>query len=358
MSISKGGMMLRLPSTLTYLASLVLAASGCSIVSDGHLKSFDGGGGTRDGEMPGADAGPRFDDVCGANPPAMMITDTTRGIQIDTTSYRSRNGSSCGDVTPGNDVFIGVQVVATELWHFHLTALSAGRQPMLYLTQRDRCDSRTCQFVSNACAGSGEEHFAFVAESDDLWFIGIDDNAQGGGQYVLDVFRPVCGDGDPAHGESCDDGNRVDGDGCDRNCRIELSEARSDERMFEPNDNRVEANALRIPASNELQITGTIGGPGACLYPDVFAVDMPSGSDLQVDMLNSDGTPCASGATTPFQLVLQSADGDPRATNMTDGSGCATIRANDLDGTYFIFVQVPAETSEMIPYRMRVRRVP
>jgi cysteine-rich repeat protein len=347
-----------------WLGALV-ALAGCSIVTPDHYIGLQDdrpdGAVPEDGEVTEPDAGgPQFDDIC--RPPEEMprrlLTETTRNIEIDTTEgYDNDNSSSCGATTPGNDVFIGIDVTAGAVWHFHLAGLTPGREPMLYLTEASRCDSRTCSFVSTSCTGGSDEHFAFEANANGRWYIGIDDGAAGGGRYRLEAYRLVCGDGTESHGEGCDDSNVLGGDGCDRKCRIELSTLRTAE--FEPNDNRVEANAILLPAENELEITGDIGGTGACTYADVFAVTVPEMGDLEIDALNDDGTPCAVGASTMFDLVLQNGSGETVVSGMRDGNGCAIMhRANLASGEYFVRVQVPAETTVPEQYRLRFRVLP
>ncbi|HEY8429394.1 MAG TPA: hypothetical protein VIL20_13505 [Sandaracinaceae bacterium] len=337
----------------TALVVLAWLAEGCTIVSPAHrdevLGRRDGGDGGPDTDA----GGPRFDDRCGAPNPRMVLRGTTRDIMIDTTEgYGSDNGSSCGLATPGNDVFIAVDVVEGEYWHFHLSARTPGSDPMLYLTQATQCDSRSCQYVSAMCTGeTGEEHFAFVADHDGRWYIGIDDSTPGGGRYVLQAYRPVCGDGVEEHGEACDDGDRDDRDGCDRHCRYELSEARTIER--EPNDNAIEANALIMPASNVLEITGNIGG-GTCLYHDVFAVTVPDQGDLLVESLDPNGSsPCVDGSTTPFEMLLEDARGQRVVSSETDPNGCTILRARDrAGGEYFVHVYVD-DPSIVTAYRLR-----
>ncbi|MCZ7685618.1 MAG: hypothetical protein M5U28_45310 [Sandaracinaceae bacterium] len=340
-----------------------LGAASCAVVNPDHRDEVLG---RRDGGGPGGDGGgqedgggaPQFDDSCGASSPRMILRDTTRDIMIDTTSYTNRNRSSCGGETPGSDVFIAVDVVAGEYWHFHLQAVGDGRDPMLYLTQASNCGSLGgCEYVSSQCAGTSDEHFAFVAGADGRWFIGIDDAETGGGQYFLGAYRPVCGDNTDDHGEACDDGNVADGDGCDRRCRVELSDLRTTE--MEENNNRVEANAIRLPASNTLDISGTIGGPGQCTYPDVFAISVPADGDLSVDGRQMDGSACTGGATTPFLLALENSRGETVQSRMTDGVGCAVIRGVDLPmGEYFVRVFVDAETAIAADYRLRFALTP
>jgi cysteine-rich repeat protein len=338
----------------TWVSIIGLLAGGCTVVDRHHLDELASDGGGSDADAPGL----QFDEVC--NPPSvqprMLLTDTAT-VTIDTTAYRNDNMTSCNTETPGNDVFIGVQVVAGARWHFHLRG-AANHDPMLYLTRAGSCDSRTCQFVASSCASASDEHFAFEADADGLWYIGIDDGVEGGGLYTLEAYRLDCGDGVDLHGEGCDDGNNIDGDGCDRKCRYELSEERTVEK--EPNDDRIEAHAIILPASNELEITGEISGGGGCTYPDVYAINVPQDGDLFVDALNSDGTPCASGATTPFRLSLLNARGDVVTENMQDpGTGCAIMhRSNLTSGEYFVRVGIPEPLDVTHPYRLRFRIAP
>lgn len=342
-----------------WLGALV-GLTGCVIVSSQHLDELRDGGPRADGEVVEGDAGgPEFDDICKPphQTPRRLLTETTRNIDIDTSGYENDNSSSCMATTPGKDVFIGIDVTAGAVWHFHLAAITPDRNPMLYLTEASRCDSRTCSFVSTSCSGGDDEHFAFEANADGRWYIGIDDGVAGGGRYRLEAYRLVCGDDVETHGEGCDDGNQLDGDGCDRKCRVELSELRQAE--FEPNDNRIEANAVRLPQSNELEITGNIGGRGACTYADVFAINVPEQGDLEIDALNDDSTPCESGSTTMFDLVLENGRGETVIAGMRDGNGCSILhRANLGSGEYFVRVQVPTETDVPQPYRLRFRVLP
>lgn len=348
-------------TTLACMLALGMA-TGCAIVTTEHRDGLRDGGSNPlpDGQMPAQDGGnlaPRFDDRCGSTSPRMVLSDTTRNIEIDTrTSFRSSVNTSCGASTPGNDVFIAVDVVAGDFWHFHLSTNDDTRDPMLFLTPASSCDTRMCEFVSAVCTGRDDEHFAFEPSASGRWFIGIDDSVSGGGQYLLEAFKPVCGDGVSDHGEACDDGNRVDGDGCDRMCRIELSQDRTVE--VEPNDNRREANVLRLPASNELTIGGSIGGPGACIYADVFALNVPDGAQLLVDALNPDDSACASRALTPFSLALQTSSGSVVSENMEDANNCSVVRATGLvAGQYFVRVRVPEATAIAADYRLRFRVV-
>jgi cysteine-rich repeat protein len=337
---------------------LVLALAGapsCAIVNTDHLDDLRDDGDTDAGMQMMQDAGREFDDTCGQDPPEFELVDTQMNIAVDTTGYLSDNSSACGAETPGADVFLGVRVQAGEFWHFHLAAMTPGLLPMLYLTRT--CDARDCEYVSAACSGGQDEHFAFIADAPGLWYIGIDDSMTGGGRYSLSAYRPDCGNNEEEHGEGCDDGNATDGDGCDRRCRTELSETSTMEQ--EPNDNTVEANALRMPVSNVLDVTGNIGGPGACTYADVFAVSVPANGDVNVDALNTDGTACTSSALTPFRFALESSSRTIVESGSTDANGCAVVRATNLaEGTYFVRVEIITELGTAANYRMRTALLP
>jgi cysteine-rich repeat protein len=350
---------MRLTLSIILAITATLAASGCLIVTRDKINSFDEDSGPRDDGSPDDrdSGGPLFDDTCGNPTPMMMLRDGRLNIAVDTTSYRGDVGMSCEVSTPGNDIFLGVDVAAGQVWHFHLTG-SGDRQPMLYLSDGS-CDPRECSFQSAFCDTGGDEHFAFIPDAPGLWYVGIDDSAPGGGVYDLDVYVPICGDNESIHGEACDDGGRVAGDGCDEKCRVELSEARTNEEPEEPNDNIVEANSILMPASNVLEITGSISSGGGCRYPDIFAIDVPAMGDLSIDALNSDSTACASGALTPFEFSLERANGDVVVATMADSNGCSIVRAPNLnEGEYFLRVFLPPDVEASTNYRLRIRIQP
>lgn len=341
-----------------FRALLVLSLGGCAIVSREHLDRIlgDSDAGRRDGDTPDIDSGPEmeFDDVCGEANPRFLLRDTTMNIAINTEGYQNNVPMSCNASTPGNDIFFAVDVQAGEFWHFHLSALTANRQPILYLTTGG-CDTRNCTFSSNSCDLEGDEHFAFVADEDTRFYLGVDDEAEGAAEYTLSAFRPVCGDGDRAHGEGCDT-SPVEGHDCGSDCRLELTETGNTET--EPNDNTIEANTLLLPASNEMIFSGSVGGPGACLYPDVFAISVPANGDLQVDALDAGDTPCTSSALTPYRFNVQNAAGT-LTLGTTDGNGCSIFRGTNLPaGRYFIRLDLPAATSVPASYRVRARILP
>ncbi len=302
------------------------------------------------------------DDQCGAASPATVLTDTRRNIPIDTTELTSTIVSTCGGAaTIGNDGFLAVDMQAGDAWHFHVKndptdPASVDRNPGIYLMSA-ACDERDCSHVSLSCSDGGDEHFTMVADADGRYFLGIDDGVSGGGRYLLDAIRLVCGDGTEVHGEACDDGNLDDGDGCDHRCQREITVDNPEER--EANDDIVSANALVLPDTGELIVSGAIGGPGTCLYGDYFSLDVPEGATIEVDVVDADGAVCSSGALTPFDLSLADAAGELVVNAQTDASGCSQIRASALPGGHYtIEVGLGAETDTVILYRLRVRVTP
>lgn len=350
-----------------YCVAIVAAGfwfSGCTVVDRARLDSLPQPG--ADGAVPkGNDAdvvdGPK--DGCGDDENVQVLVDSTADIVIDTRRMTNRVQECGGRPSPGADAFVAVDVVAGQYWHFHLRTdptLVQDRDPFLYLLQAPSggsCDNRMCNFNSDACTGGSDEHFAFVADASGRWYIGVDDRRPGGGVYLLDAFLPECGDGVRQHGESCDE---PDPTVCDAQCRQIVSAQQPSEQ--EVNDNATEANFLRMPPTNELLVSGSIGG-GTCTYPDYFAVQMPPlGGDLSVLV---DG--CTSGAETPFELLLLTPTGEVRVPPATDSAGCAALHSNPgggplgrlAEGLYSLVVRLPsAQEDRPVPYRLRIRITP
>lgn len=338
-----------------------LFGTGCFIV-DGSLRpsqdpDMDPQGGT---DMAGLDLGedgPRVVDTCGTpDAPYIELFDTQSSIRIDTTDLTDQIQSCDSRDAPGNDGFVAVNVTAGQYWHFHLRpdpAVRQDRDPFLYLlfSSGTSCDDRQCNFRSDVCQGGKDEHFAFEADQNGVWYLGIDDRMEGGGVYLLDAILPFCGNGERDHGESCDD---PASDECDSQCRNVLSEDRSSEAA--PNDNAVEANVLDFPASNMLEISGAIGGD-ECTYPDVFAFTVPAGgATLAVRALNPEtNDPCFDPTLTPYRYVLRRDDGQVRDGPETDSvTGCAVLDEDLAEGSYNLFVEHAEPFEDLISYKFRI----
>ena len=362
----------------TWFIFTALLLQGCLAVDEGFYQGLE----------PGSTDVTFYEDCRSLPSDVIALAGETRDIRIDTTSAVNNLSSMCSS-TGGNDLFIALDVTAGEYWHFHLTtdnefSSSADLNPALYLLT-DACDDRNCEYFSNRCAGTGDEHFAFVASTTGRYYLGIDDANAGGGHYKLQALRPVCGNGTRDHGESCDDGSHcADGtpcttddpsvcagigdgqcaprsdDGCDRDCRQELSASGGSER--DPNDNLVEANVLRtdLPEQNPFVINGDVGGPSDC-YPDVFAVFVEQGERVDVSVLESYsagtkiGVPC-NGLTTyaPLSITLRSNDPNDTPVPM-EIDGCPFVSTGPLDaGESFITVDADPGLATPAPYIVKV----
>lgn len=350
---------------------LVLAlgglAVGCSVVDRQHLDELEQGAmdaGPTDSGTP-VDTGPddagrpanflRTVDRCGeVGSPEVLDDSSGQQLLVDTRELTSQV-TSCGSrMALGNEGFVAIDVTAGDQWHFHVipdpTVADQTRDPFLYLLSGG-CDSRDCDSRSDQCEGAGDEHFAFVAPSDGRFYLGIDDRIEGGGRYLLEAIRLVCGDGVKVHGESCDGTAN-----CDTRCREVLSETRPAEQI--PNDNEIEANSIDFPVSGEITISGSIGGD-LCIYPDVFTFAVEEGTTLRANILKSDGTDCDNPALTPFDLVLRSTNGDERARSVTDGSGCNELNVADLAaGTYLLYLEhsVPIGDGRPVTYSLHLEQ--
>jgi len=321
---------------------------GCS-VSDPSLldplrDDIDDDGGTAD-EDAQAEVDMDIDlrqgaDTCG-DTAGYVIGQRELGITVDTTTTTNRTTVPCAP-SGGNDAFFGLDVVAGEVWHFHLSVApgSEAKNPVLYLLSED-CDDRACIQNSDACMGTGDEHFAFVAPSSGRWYLGIDSANEGGGVFVLDAYRPVCGDGMKEHGETCDsdEPSACGGAGC-VNCRCRVSPTSPQEKF--PNDNLYEANEIDLEGGDSITITGGLAGPGSCeqsTYPDVYTLLIDDQEDLQVTLNDFSGTACASFDALPVNLTLLTSSGTQARPPQSDANGCAIIDATDLpSGRYFINV--------------------
>lgn len=345
------------------VASAALLGGGCFVVDTEHLDDLRNGGadaGMSDAQMPDEDSGTggeQLNDACGGDIAEYIVlsASTTTPMPVSTRGLSNRI-SSCGSRdAPGNDGFIAIQVQAGEKWHFHVipdpSVEDNDRDPFLYLLD-SRCRNTACEHSSDACVGSGDEHFAFVAPTGGTWYLGIDDRMAGGGDYLVGAYRLFCDGGEAQHGEACD-GSAT----CNIDCREILDESRSSEQL--PNDNEIEANFLEFPATQTLTISGDIGG-GNCTYPDVYNFSVANDSTrLVVDILKTDGSTCDSGSLTPFDIVLRNSAGEVRASAQTNATtGCSELRVDGLDAAnYFLYLEHDEPLERLIPYRLRITQM-
>jgi hypothetical protein len=344
-------------------AIAAFAASGCLVVDDTHLNEVLQGrtdaSVDADASEPEPDAGVSEDviplvDRCGDSDAEVLFASTGGQFRVDTTGTSNRFTTCNSRAAPGNDGFVAIDARGGDLWHFHVipdpTVADQNRDPFLYLLD-STCRNTSCNHFSDACQGPGDEHFAFVAPSDGVWYLGVDDRNEGGGVYQLEAIKLSCGDGSAVHGEACDGS-----DTCNSDCREVLDEGRPSEQI--PNDNEIEANYVELPASREIVISGTLGGD-LCTYPDVYTFDnVQEASDLVVEVQKTDGTVCDNPSLTPFDIVLRNPDGDIVAGPQTNAStGCAELRANDLPvQSFFLYLEHDEPLDDRpVPYRLHIR---
>ncbi|WP_437676284.1 DVUA0089 family protein [Sorangium sp. So ce131] len=154
----------------------------------------------------------------------------------------------------------------------------------------------------------------------------------------LTLDTAFCGDGVLEDPELCDDGNTAGGDGCSAACELDTPSPE-----VEPNGTAAEADARGALTLNAL-VSGAIEPLGDV---DVFAVDVPSASDIRIATFSAGSlSDCLEGFDTFVQLldrdgetVLASDDdGGPGACSLIDPSG--TGAAVQLEpGTYYVSVE-------------------
>lgn len=346
----------------------LLGAPGCLVVDQGPLDRLRAraDGGMADTPMGPddvpVDTGPgnTASDACGDPETFLLVGSGT--FDVDTTSLNP-DFSILGMATGGNDAFYQFDGVSGQFWHFHLAALSADRDPVLYVVQSAGgvCSSSPVA-VRNACSMTeGDEHFAFVPPTTGRYFLGIDDGESGGGRYRLQVIRPTCGNAIQEHGEPCDVGAAGDAT-CDSTCRILLSDIDGTGLTSVPpgrhNDTTTEAMIVTLEAATPtLDVAGTIP-PGDC-YPDVFAIDLAAGARLHVTARNStSGAACAMASEASYALELQNAAG-ARIAGGVDASGCPTIDQTLMNaGRYFVWLSATGDRTRPVNYTLRFERTP
>jgi cysteine-rich repeat protein len=341
------------------LLCLGLAAPGCVGNFDPALYMRDGGvdapappdAGTDAGvDAPPLDGGPdapvatMFADFCGALAP-LSIPPGVISFPIDTTALADDLPMvSCIGATPGNDTFARIVAAPNERWHFHVRN-SAGSDVAIYLLTD--CDERTCasERTVNSCGVSSNEHLSIVAPSaGGEYIVGIDGLASGGFSGMVEIYRPVCGNGvapmfSPEHSENCDDGNTKSGDGCDHLCRTEISLADAAPIDVEVNDDYFAANHLFDLTAGPLLATLRAG-----CDVDVYAVDLVRSAPVRVSVTGRAMAGCPGGAPEVDLRVLSPAG---TATLTSTSSTCPTLDFTPTaDGTYFIRVARLSNTAE------------
>ncbi len=329
----------RLTRMITRLITCGVLLFGLARCDDSYPALTKDDGGTSNTSDGGSDPTPSSVVAHCGDLSGVPITQTTRGLRVDTADNLATVRTACGSLvltSTATQAFIRIDALAGELWHVHVSSSDAEAAPRLAILNA-ACDERTCEAESDFCSGTGDEHTSFEAEGNGTYWVVITDTT-GGGSFVVDLIRTTCGDGTKEHGEACDDGNLVDGDGCDRSCRVELAAVNPLER--EGNDNRFEANALVLDGSS-LSVAGSIGGAGACTYPDVFAISHPGGG-LRVHADPATDGGCNATTEAPIRVRVMDAGGQVVAEESVDLTDCASLEVSDLAaGTYYIELSTP-----------------
>ncbi|MGE3633075.1 MAG: hypothetical protein AB7P00_24470 [Sandaracinaceae bacterium] len=353
---------------LALLSLASMALGGCFVVDDAHLRELmnggdagrDGGGGS-DGGGDAGGGGNILNEACGG-PIAdyFVIRNTMTDIHLDTRGLGNSVRSRCGVAMTGPNGFLALETQAGQQWHFHVQAQAGDLDPLIYLLD-STCDARDCAFNGNYCSGmANDEHFAFIAPNDGIYYLGIDDgvNAQGG-EYTLGAYLITCGDGEKTHGEPCD--LSAAGGNCNARCHPDLGTA-TVEAEIEANDSIVEANHVVLPASNSFEFSGSLT-PDGCTYPDVYSFEVRTDNSMvSVVALDTAGDPCAaSSLTDAFTLTIRNGEnGTVIAPTSEVGTGCAIIEPRALNsGTYYLWVDYTAPlTDRPAGYNLRLTVAP
>lgn len=294
------------------------------------------------GDAPDAPSATGFSDLCTSLVPLAVPTGVTI-VPIDTTTLVDDfTTNMCVGDTPGNDAFAQIVAGPNERWHFHVRN-SAGSDVALFLLTD--CEDRTCEAsrTTNTCGTSANEHLSIVAPPTGGTFIlGVDSITPGGFTGMVEIYRPVCGNGmeptfTPEHSENCDDGNMRDGDGCDSQCRTEISLATGTPTDVEVNDDYFAANHL-------LDIDGgtLLGTLRSGCDVDVFAVELTAGVRVRAEVTGRSMPGCPSGAPE-LDLRLLAPNGTLTLTSAE--LACPSIEFTPTTtGTHFVRIARPGST--------------
>jgi hypothetical protein len=271
---------------------------------------------------PDADAGFSLADRCSASAPE--LPSLSENIVVDTTALADEVSSevtSCaGSTAPGHEGFFSVEMHAGEKWHFHVTALEAAGDPIVYVLGTD-CDARACQRgeATNVC-NLRDEHFTFVAPDDGTYLVAVDDANDRGGTYEVLPIQPDCGNGVVEHSEACDEESAACTDTC-------LGVLGTGGMEVEPNDDPPGANVLDFTS-------GTVRGDVAsqCDLAS-FQFTAPAGATLTATVLPRGMATCNTAAPA-LDLELVSTDGRTLYGSVSAGPGeCPTIEGTEAFAT-------------------------
>ena len=201
----------------------------------------------------------------------------------------------------GSDIFFKIDMKKDQKWHFHVLSAQSPSQadPALYVLSSTFEPQRACSSPLqgiNACPAGSPEHFSFVAEATQSYYIGVDEID--GVSEALKIFavNAECGNGFKEHSEYCDPTAAVPGpvDDC-QNCRKLLhlgGDDDSDPMANSFNDGPLDATILDLP-------------PGSTDFEFTFQGKVSTGCDFDF-----------------FKFTL---DYNARVTAQLDAGGCQNI---------------------------------
>lgn len=258
----------------------------------------------------------------------------------------------------GPDTFFVLDAKAGERWNVNAAPQNVD-QDVAIVVLGDQCSATGCQAVRDRCGSGFDEDFALLAEEDRRFTVSIDSlDPDVTGKITLSLDKSICGNGIVEAGESCDGGPA-----CDLQCRRVISGGTVAEG--EPNDIFTGVDVIDVGAEGgRATITGSVGGP---CDEDHYAILVPEGASLSVEMTGPGGAPC--DEDTPaiaLPLVDFLAPGGPVAVGegkAVDGvGGCPGFDDRGLDpdfdfarnmkGSEYHLIINAFETDAAIPYEI------
>lgn len=328
------------------------ATSGCFVVDDASLDGLMVVDTPDSGSTPVAD-------ICGQ--PSYIVSGSGDLI-VDTAGLGNDLSTEnfCGAPSPGPDAFLKIDASQGQYWHFHVSPAPGNTEtvdPIVSLFRvngSNVCNTAQCTFVLNRCSND-TEHFGVEIPSNvgGSWALAIDNALNTPGRYRVAVFKPICGDGNPEHGESCDTGGVFDPqDPCDSKCRRLIQSSGVE---FEPNDDHFWANHIDVTSGGSAITIGTPSSVSGVCDPDVFVLSVPAGETFQVRAMQQGTSNCRlySDASTHYTLRATTATGTSVGTFVADSTAgpnlnCGVVRAMPnaaADTEVFITVEGAAGTT-------------
>jgi hypothetical protein len=165
----------------------------------------------------------------------------------------------------------------------------------------------------NACGNGFPEHFSFIAEETQAYYIGVDEVSGTNESLKIFAVNAECGNGYREHSEYCDPTAENPGpiEDCE-NCRKVLEDGQEDgDNSF--NDGPLDATVLRLPDSSEFDFTLNGQVNTGCDF-DFFAFDLAQPLEVTA-VVTSTACPGIDlqfweddGQTSPFTLSANSSE--------------------------------------------------